>query len=165
MSRLLPFLLGPLLATAALAADETPAPTATPTPGATAAPTPPPDVDGSQAAARRGAIDLAAAFSNDGYKIRDGFWFASIEPDKPAVLKVNLFAGNEYWFCANVVPPGRTLTVTVTDSEGFAVDQQDYTDETRTAAGVEPNVSGEYYIQVALTEGDKSEFCLLYTYK
>jgi hypothetical protein len=158
MTRLLAILLSALVTATAFAADE-------PANQPSQSPTPPPDVDGNKAAARRGALELAGAFSNDGYKIRDGYWYSSIETDKPAVLKVNLFAGNEYWFCASVVPPGRTLTVIVTDSEGYAVDQQDYTDETHTAAGVEPNVSGEYYIQVALTEGDKSEFCLLYTYK
>ncbi len=159
MIRLLPLIvLSGFAAAAALGADE-------PTPTPTTEPAAAPNENGSEAAARRGALELAGAFSNDGYKIRDGYWYASIESGKPAVLKVNLFSGNEYWFCANVVAPGRTITVTVTDSEGYAVDQQDYTDETRTAAGVEPNVSGEYYIQVALTGGDKSEFCLLYTYK
>ncbi len=160
MTRLLPILLLTTVALTAFGVDESPG---GPTQSTTVVPTP--DKNGNEAAARRGALELASAFSNDGYKIRDGFWYASIETGKPVVLKVNLFAGNEYWFCANVVAPGRALSVTVTDFEGYAVDQQDYTDATHTAAGVEPNVSGEYYIQVALTEGDKSAFCLLYTYK
>ncbi len=149
----------------ASAADPTPAPTPAPeaTPDPSADPAPP--TAGNEAAARRGALELAGAFSNDGYKIRDGFWFASVEADKPALLKVNLFAGNEYWFCVHGLPPAREVDVIIFDATGNVIDQQDYHDGTTAAVGVEPPVSGEYFVQVSLLAGDKSEFCLLYCYK
>ena len=53
-----------------------------------------------QVAARKTALDLAGAFSNDGFKIRDGHWCTELAPAKPQVIQVNLYAGNEYWFCA-----------------------------------------------------------------
>ncbi len=143
--------------------SSTPAPDAKPTAESSADPIPP--TAGNEAAARRGALELAGAFSNDGYKIRDGFWYSSVEADKPAILKVNLFAGNEYWFCANGLPPARALDVIIFDSSGNVIDQQEYHDGTSAAVGVEPTVSGEYFVQVSLTAGDKSEFCLLYCYK
>lgn len=149
----------------ALTAEEssTPNPETPPAAGATVDPAPP--AADNEAAARRGALELAGAFSNDGYKIRDGFWYASVEADRPVLLKVNLFAGNEYWFCASGLPPARALDVIIFDSTGNVIDQQEYHDGTRAAVGVEPTVSGEYYVQVSLTAGEKSEFCLLYCYK
>jgi hypothetical protein len=149
----------------AFAAEETPTPAPPPAAATDPTPEPTPPAAGNEAAARRGALELAGAFSNDGYKIRDGFWFSSVEADKPALIKVNLFAGNEYWFCANGVPPARELDVIVFDSTGNVIDQQEYHDGVRAAVGVEPPVSGEYFIQVSLTAGDKSDFCLLYCYK
>ena len=65
----------------------------------------------SDVSARSKALELAGAFSNDGYKIRDGYWPGEIEPNRPQFLEVNLFSGNEYWFSAAVNPPGRKIAV------------------------------------------------------
>ncbi len=48
--------------------------------------------------ARKVALDLAGAFSNDGFKIRDGHWAGALKKGEQAVLAVNLYAGNQYWF-------------------------------------------------------------------
>lgn len=117
------------------------------------------------AGARSKALELAGAFANDGYRLRDGFWAADIEPGKSRVLAVNLFAGNEYWFSAAVVPPGRKLAVSVYNAKGKPVDFQVFEDGTAAAAGFVPSVSGEYFVKVTLAEGEKTEFCLLYSYK
>lgn len=138
-------------------AEEKPAP---PTPVPSATPTPETDVS-----ARSRALELAGAFSNDGYKIRDGYWPGELEPSKPAFLEVNLFAGNEYWFSAAATPPARKITVAVFDGEGKPVDFQVYEDGQSAAAGFVPEVSGRYFVKVALLEGEKSQFCLLYSYK
>ncbi len=166
MIRFLPYLAVIALATVAAAAEEeTSSPPASGPSTEQASSDPQEAAPGSQAAARRGALELAGAFSNDGYKIRDGFWFSSVDQDKPAVIRVNLFAGNEYWFCANGLEPTEKLDVIVFDSTGHVIDQQEYHDESRAAAGVEPTVSGEYFVQVSLTGGEKGDFCLLYCYK
>ncbi len=70
-------------------ASPTPAPSTTPVTDTAA-----------EASARSAALELAGAFSNDGYKIRDGYYFGALEPGKSTLIEVNLFAGNEYWFCA-----------------------------------------------------------------
>ena len=115
--------------------------------------------------ARSRALELAGAFSNDGYKIRDGFWAGELEPNRPKFLEVNLFAGNEYWFSAAVVPPARTVGVSLFDEKGNLVEFQTYNDGGVAAAGFLPEVSGRYFVKVALLEGEKSQFCLLYSYK
>ena len=126
------------------------------------APTPVAETDVS---ARSKALELAGAFSNDGYKIRDGYWPGEIEPNRPQFLEVNLFSGNEYWFSAAVNPPGRKIAVAVFNEIGKPMDFQTYEDGQVAAAGFVPEVSGRYYVKLTLLEGDKAQFCLLYSYK
>jgi hypothetical protein len=126
-------------------------------------PSPPPE--DADVSARSKALELAGAFSNDGYKIRDGYWPGEIEPNRAQFLEVNLFAGNEYWFSGAVTSPGRKIAVSILDEEGKPVDYQTYEDGQVAAAGFVPEVSGRYFIKMDLLEGDKSQFCLLYSYK
>jgi len=50
--------------------------------------------------ARKDALDVAAAFSNEGFKTRDGHWCGSLKPHDHSLVAVNLYAGNEYWLSA-----------------------------------------------------------------
>lgn len=134
-------------------------------PQADAQAAPAPDSAAAEAEARSSVLDLAGAFSNDGYKIRDGFWFSGIEPDQSAIIQVNLFAGNEYWFCAAANAPATKIVVTVHDETGAVIDQQDYQDGPRAAAGVVAERSGPYLVKISLAPGEKGSFCLLYCYK
>lgn len=115
--------------------------------------------------ARSKALEVAGAFSNDGYKIRDGFWAGELEPNRPQILEVNLFGGNEYWFSAAAVPPARKIAVAVFDEAGKPVDFQTYDNGSMAAAGYIPELSGRYFVKLTLLEGEKSQFCLLYSYK
>ena len=149
MSRIIRILVTAAVSSAAFAQDPSPS-------------QPPTESDLS---ARSKALELAGAFSNDGYKIRDGYWPGEIEPDRAQFLEVNLFAGNEYWFSAAVTSPGRKITVSVLNEKGKPVDYQTYEDGQVAAAGFVPEVSGRYFIKLALLEGNKSQFCLLYSSK
>ena len=40
-----------------------------------------------EVAARNTALELAGAFGNDGFKLRDGNWAGTIAPGKPQVLR------------------------------------------------------------------------------
>lgn len=120
----------------------------------------------SDVSVRSKALELAGAFSNDGYKIRDGYWSGEIEPGKPQFLEVSLYAGNEYWFSAAAAsPPARKIAVSVFDEKGNPVDFQIYEDGPVAAAGFAPDVSGKYFVKLTAVEGEKSQFCLLYSYK
>ena len=59
-----------------------------------------PDTD-EQVAARSDVIDFAGAFQNDGFKIRDGNYFGKVSKDHSALVAVNLYNGNAYWFTAS----------------------------------------------------------------
>lgn len=121
-------------------------------------------------AARVLALDLAGAFTNDGYKLRDGYWSGTLAPGKEGqVLAVNLYAGNQYYFAVGASDKARKLTLTVCDEAGKPVaGMQTYQNPERTlaAAGISPPVSGPYYVLLQMLEGSTpAEFCVVYSYK
>jgi hypothetical protein len=115
--------------------------------------------------ARKDALDVAAAFSNDGFKIRDGYWCGSVKPHDHSLVAVNLYAGNEYWFSASATAPAKKIAVTVYDETGKQMTTESYDNGERAAAGFAPSSSGEYFVSVDLVEGEGSSFCLVYSYK
>jgi len=115
--------------------------------------------------ARKTALDLAGAFSNDGFKMRDGHWCGTIKPREPALIAVNLYAGNQYWFTAGATAPAKRLALNVYDETGKQVSTEAYNAGEKAAAGFSPTSSGQYYISVGLTEGAESSVCFVYSYK
>jgi hypothetical protein len=116
-------------------------------------------------AARSHALELAGAFANEGYKIRDGFWSGVLEAGKPQFLQVNLFSGNEYWFSAATTALNARLAVALFDENGRPLEGEIFQDGNSAAAGLVPDASGKYFARIELLEGDKAEFCLVYSYK
>ena len=110
-------------------------------------------------------LDLAGAFSNDGFKIRDGHWAGMLEPKEAAIIAVNLYAGNEYWFSAGALEPAKKIDVAVYDETGKLVPTEAYNDGSRAAAGFSPTNSGQYFISINLIDGNESTYCLVYSYK
>src|SRR5688500_5190867 len=68
--------------------------------------------------ARREAESLAGAFSNDGFKLRDGCWFGQLQPNKSKIIQVSLYAGNHYWFSLGTHPGAKKLSISVHDEAG-----------------------------------------------
>ena len=115
--------------------------------------------------ARKAALDLAGAFTNDGFKIRDGHWCGTIKPNEHALIAVNLYAGNQYWFTAGATELAKKIAVTVYDEAGKQVETDNYNSGEKAAAGFSPTSSGQYFIAVDLAEGKEGSFCLVYSYK
>ena len=115
--------------------------------------------------ARKDALDVAAAFSNDGFKIRDGHWCGVLKPHDHVLVAVNLYAGNQYWFSAGAVEPVKKIAVSVYDESGKQVTAESYNDAEKAAAGFSPSNSGQYFVSVDLVEGEGGSFCLVYSYK
>lgn len=121
-----------------------------------------------QVAARETALEMAGAFSNDGYKIRDGHWAGALQPRQAKVVVVNLYAGNQYYFSLGASDKARKVSVAVYDEAGKPVAGEEKfqdPDKIRAAAGVSPVASGPYYVSVQIVEGEAADFCLLYSYK
>src|SRR3979490_2991638 len=78
--------------------------------------------------ARKVALDLAGAFSNDGFKLRDGHWSGEIKKGEPAVVAVNLYAGNQYWFSVGS-PNAKKFAVQLFDENGKRLTTETFEDE------------------------------------
>jgi hypothetical protein len=118
-----------------------------------------------QVAARSDTLDLAGAFQNDGFKIRDGDYFGQLTKGQSQIVTVNLYSGNAYWFSASTAQNSDKLKVSIFDDSGKPVSYLPYESGPRAAAGFSPDASGLYYVKVDLEEGQNSTFCLIYSYK
>jgi len=118
-----------------------------------------------EVAARKAALDLAGAFSNEGFKMRDGHWSGMIKPHDHALIAVNLYAGNQYWFSVGATDAAKKLAVNVYDETGKLVQTEPYNEGEKAAAGFSPTSSGQYYVMVDLVDGNESGVCLVYSYK
>jgi hypothetical protein len=115
--------------------------------------------------ARKDALEVAGAFSNEGFMIRDGHWCGVIKPHDHALVAVNLYAGNQYWFSVGATEPVKKIAVTVYDETGKQVTTESYDNGDKAAAGFSPANSGQYFVSVDLAEGEEGSFCLVYSYK
>lgn len=115
--------------------------------------------------ARKTALDLAGAFSNDGFKIRDGHWSGALQPKEHAVIAVNLYAGNQYWFTAGASNDKGKVGVEIYDETGRQVAAENYSTAEKAAAGFSPSSSGEYFVSVTLLEGPPASVSLICSYK
>lgn len=119
----------------------------------------------SEVRARKTALDLAGAFSNDGFKIRDGHWSGPVKRDEPALVAVNLYAGNQYWFAVAADAEGKKVGVKIYDETGKQVTAENYESGETAAAGFSPESSGQYYVSVNLLQGEPGSVCLVCSYK
>ena len=115
--------------------------------------------------ARKNALDVAGAFTNDGFKLRDGHWCGTLKPQDHALIAVNLYAGNQYWFAVGAADPAKKIAVNIYDETGRLLTTDHYEGGDRAAAGFSPNDSGQYFVSVDLVDGGSSSFCLIYSYK
>lgn len=110
-------------------------------------------------------LDLAGAFTNDGFKLRDGHWTGTVKPREHALIAVNLYAGNQYWFSAAANSKAKKIAVDLYDETGRPLTTESYNDGERASAGFSPSSSGQYFVSVSLLEGEPTTFCLVYSYK
>lgn len=110
-------------------------------------------------------LDLTGAFSNDGFKLRDGHWTGTIKPQERALIAVNLYAGNQYWFSAAANTKAKKISVEVYDENGKPMVTEKYDSGDKASAGFSPTGSGQYFVSLGLLEGESTTFCLVYSYK
>jgi len=126
-------------------------------PGATSA-------DDQSGACRRAALDLAGAWANDGFRLRDSSWSGTLTPGKPSIVRVSLLAGNSYWFTAAAASAAGKISVTLYDENGQPVPAQNYSEGLRAAARFEPSASGSYFVKTEAAQPAAAPFCLVYFY-
>lgn len=114
---------------------------------------------------RRAALELAGAWANDGFRIREHTWTGTLPAGKPALARVNLLAGNRYWFTAATNAASTTLAVDIFTAGGLPVAAELHRDGPLAAAGFAPAESGTYLIAVSESRGTPVPFCLVHSYK
>ena len=110
-------------------------------------------------------LDITGAFTNDGFKLRDGHWTGMIKPRERTLVAVNLYAGNQYWFSAAANSKAKKISVNVYDESGKPVVTEMYNSGDKASAGFSPTNSGQYFVALGLIEGEPTTFCLVYSYK
>ena len=118
-----------------------------------------------EVSARKDALELAGAFGNDGFKIRDGHSCGLLKPHDHALIAVNLYSGNQYWFSVGTAEPLRKVGVSLYDETGKQMTTENFSNEDKAAAGFAPENSGQYFVSVDSVEDHEGSFCLVYSYK
>ena len=118
-----------------------------------------------EVSARKDALELAGAFGNDGFKIRDGHSCGVLKAHDHALIAVNLYSGNQYWFSVGTAEPLKKVSVTVYDETGNQMSTENFSNEDKAAAGFAPDNSGQYFVSVDSVEDQEGSFCLVYSYK
>lgn len=118
-----------------------------------------------EVSARKDALELAGAFGNDGFKIRDGHSCGMLKTHDHALIAVNLYAGNQYWFSVGTAEPLKKVGISVYDEAGKQMSTENFTDSDKAAAGFAPEQSGQYFVSVDSVEDKEGSFCLVYSYK
>ena len=118
-----------------------------------------------EVSARKDALELAGAFGNDGFKIRDGHSCGVLKAHDHALIVVNLYAGNQYWFSVGTAEPLKKVGVSLYDETGKQMTTENFSEGDKAAAGFAPENSGQYFVSVDSVEDQEGSFCLVYSYK
>ena len=118
-----------------------------------------------EVSARKDALELAGAFGNDGFKIRDGHSCGMLKAHDHALIAVNLYAGNQYWFSVGAAEPLKKVAVSLYDETGNQLTTENFSEGDKAAAGFAPENSGQYFVSVDSVEDQEGSFCLVYSYK
>jgi hypothetical protein len=118
-----------------------------------------------EVSARKDALELAGAFGNDGFKIRDGHSCGVLKPHDHALITVNLYSGNQYWFSVGTAEPLKKVAVSVYDEIGNQMTTENFSEGDKAAAGFAPENSGQYFVSVDSVGDQEGSFCLVYSYK
>jgi hypothetical protein len=117
-----------------------------------------------EVAAHAAVLDLAGAFTNDGFKLRDANYTGTLQTGDSKVIEVNLYAGNQYWFSVATADPKTKVSIDLYDESGKLLATNPYSDVHRAAAGYSPDASGPYYVRIA-NPGAAATYCVIYSYK
>ena len=115
--------------------------------------------------ARKDALELAGAFGNDGFKIRDGHSCGVLKAHDHALIAVYLYSGNHYWFSVGIAEPLKKVGVSLYDETGKEMTTENFSEGDKAAAGFAPETSGQYFVSVDSVEDQEGSFCLVYSYK
>lgn len=114
---------------------------------------------------RSRALENIRPFRGEGYQLRDGYWTGLLKHGTPLILDLHLFAGNDYWFSAANCDASTRLKLSLFDAKGQPAGSVPLAEPSRATAAISVARSGRYFLRLELTEGDKAETSMVYSYK
>mgnify|MGYP002628601854 CR=1 FL=1 len=114
---------------------------------------------------RTRALNNIRQFRSEGYQVRDGYWTGVLTRGQPLVLDLHLFSGNNYWFSAASCDASTLLRISLFDSKGNPAGSEPVAEPGRATALISVARSGRYFLRLEMTEGDKAETSVVYSYK
>ncbi len=124
-----------------------------------------PASDDAAVTCRRAALELAGAWTNEGFRLRERPWTGVLPAGKPALARFTLVAGNRYWFTAATNAASTKLTMSIFSEAGEAIEANSYLDGPLAASGFSPRVSGSYVLALSEASGTPVPFCVVYSFK
>gem|GEM_PF-420142 len=94
------------------------------------------------------ALEAATPYVEQGFEVREDNWSGEVEPDKPLLIRHQLFRGNEYWFWAGTSWPGSTVEVSIFDAKGMAVGLESFSKDGKAGVRILPSKTGMYFVRV-----------------
>lgn len=94
------------------------------------------------------AYEAATPYVEQGFEVREDNWSGEVEPDKPLLVRHQLFRGNEYWFWAGTSWPGAKVKVAIFDSDGNSVGLEDFSEGNYSGVRVLPGKTATYFVRV-----------------
>jgi hypothetical protein len=128
-------------------------------------PDPSPPAAAPESGLRPRLYEVAGALGNEGFKLRDGVWSGVLQGSKPQRLALNLFAGNQYWFCAVTSSSGESPSISLRDPAGQEVGLVPFKKDGVAAAGVTAAATGRYVLEIGGSARGSRDFCILYLFK
>lgn len=110
-------------------------------------------------------LDFGGVLANEGFRFRDSTWSGRLEAGKPRRLAVNLFAGNQYWFCLAANAADTRPAIALFDPQGEQVTILGHDEDGLAAVGVTALTTGRYVVEIRSPRGPSTEFCLVYLFK
>lgn len=114
---------------------------------------------------RSRALENIRPFRGEGYQLRDGYWTGLLKRGQALILDLHLFSGNDYWFSAANCDPSTRLKLSLFDAKGRPAGSDPVAEPARATAAISVARSGRYFIRLEMTEGDKAETSMVYSYK
>jgi hypothetical protein len=114
---------------------------------------------------RSRALENIRPFRGEGYQLRDGYWTGVLKRSQPVILDLHLFSGNNYWFSAANCDASTRLKLSLFDAKGQPAGSVPLAEPSRATAAISVARSGRYFLRLEMTEGDKAETSMVYSYK
>lgn len=114
---------------------------------------------------RSRALENIRPFRGEGYQLRDGYWTGLLKRGQALILDLHLFSGNDYWFSAANCDPATKLKLSLFDAKGSPAGSDPVAESARSTAAISVARSGRYFLRLEMTEGDKAETSMVYSYK